>query len=92
MIGILKIFVWEPVQSYFGTKEQKSLILLAWGFIKESGATSTEIIYCFTQKKGLEFNIDGGALNLVLTGDLVLTSGELSWLYGLHRHNANLSP
>lgn len=57
MVKILKILFWEPVQSYFETKEQKIPILLAC-FIKKSGAASTEIIYYFIQTKGLEFSID----------------------------------
>lgn len=58
MLRILKISFWDPVRSYFEIKEQKSLKVLAWCFIKESGADSMEIIYCFTQTKGLELNID----------------------------------
>lgn len=49
MVKILETLFWEPVQSYFETKEQKNPILLAC-FIKESGY--------FIQTKGPEFSID----------------------------------
>lgn len=34
--------------------------LILW-FCEELGAASTEILYCFTQTKGLEFNLDWGS-------------------------------